>query len=233
MSVYYRKIKSNIIRYYHLYNDIKDIDLLIYLLNNNRLNDYISFISCIEIDSKIIDIVISYSSDLYYLYELLYYIKRKKDKDKVLKVILNSRNTNIKYLTALSIKDIDKDIIIDSIIKDKSSKYLYLCALNIKDIDINKIYSVINSLNDIYYRYLFEKDILHKKIEDILDSSNNLGKVLSYLTYEERLKYLIYLYEKKDIERIKLYKDYILNKESNIKDGKQIDKKIKRTLERK
>lgn len=234
MNIYYRKVRLDMVRYYHLYSEINDKDLLRYLINNNRLNDYIRFISVLEIDSNIIDIITSNVKDTYYLYELLYYIDNFSDKNKIIKIILDSKDTCIKYLVGISIKDIDINMIIDSIIKDKSSKYLYLLALNIKNINISKIYLAIKETLDVYYIYLFERDILHRKKEDILDNSNNIPIILSYLTYEERLEYLIHLYKTKDDDKISIYKDLLIK---GINEGNKLDieyknKGIKKSLER-
>jgi len=142
------------------------------------------------------------------------------------------------YLFIKDVKNANKERIGKAILKTYNSKYIYLFTREFNVLDEKEILKYLDSSTDIYYVYLYYRDNYRISLVNFLEYTDNIGELLYYLSYEDRLKYLVYLYQVGDKDKITLYKDYLLDKDINIKEGIKLDieyknKEIKRKKIRK
>jgi len=186
-----------------------------YLTDNTTIDMTIEFIRRFPNSPKedIIEKVIN-SNSSEKIYDLCKQIPLKDIKPLEDKLIMLN-NPEYLYLFCINIPNSNKKRLGYAILNSYSSKYIYLYNKEYHLIPSEEVKNYINYSDDIYYIYLFYKNEYNISLVHFLNNTTRVGELLINFSYEDRLKYLIYLLMNKKIVdywyRIHYYKDFLMD----------------------
>ena len=145
-----------------------------------------------------------------HIYNFAYYIKRSPKKE-LAKALIATKNAEYIFMFARYIKGAPIKELADALITTKNAEYIYMFACNIKGAPIKELAEAIIATNNYEYIYYFADVVegasayINKSAAQTkyMDSTSIYEADISTLTDEEKLNYLIKLYQKNDFETIR------------------------------